>query len=486
MSVDVPNQILEDFLISDGFLPVPLNRLESSLQLNEDFQTGAKKCAEFFNNAGMQYTADMLLERLLTAKVPDKWIEYFLFCINDVGFLDVQIASQVLRLKCLRRILMRREIGSEVNGKEMTLIEELKSKIDVHTVSDLMACAFFTRQMAVRILRNLYIHEIHRWLVVFLIRAEISALKERIERLSVSIDPYNMKELARILPYMRILDENVKLSYELADSIERKEQIGRPVLTFEQSIECRSIEKWVKKFKGNRDVLLFKEILQLQHKKKIPTRSLVALATLCRWILEASHKHSSPLMWIKSALSIYHNGRFSVDAGDSIESIKDFVENSGAWIEDTVISGSFTNKLYTQWIGNDMLTRPYESIERQSREPDLRELIRMHLNNESLILKLLDNSKVFIKMGFVEYIATNTRSVNILSKIATYNHLFSGESNRGVPRALLMNPSRIPLARLRQFLKPSFFTHTELQNIISDATTLRPEVVQEIKLYLGE
>ncbi|MGD9200871.1 MAG: hypothetical protein PVI26_04845 [Chitinispirillia bacterium] len=484
MSIDVPDQILEDFLTSDGFLPVPLNRLESSLILTEDFQTGAKKCAEFFNNTGMQYTADMLLERLFTAGAPEKWMEYFLFCLNDVGFLDVQIASQVLRLKCLRRILMRMETGSEVNKNEMALVEALKSKVEVYTVSGLMACSFFARQMAVRILKNLYIHEIHRWLVVFLIRSEISALKERIERLSVSIDPYNMKELARILPYMRILDENVKLSSELADSIEREAPIGRPVLTFEQSIECRSIEKWVKKFGGNNDVLLLKEILLMQHKKKIPTRSLVALSTLCRWILEASHRYSSPLVWIKSALNIYHNGRFSVDAGDSNESIKAFVENSGAWIDGTVISGSFTNRLYTQWIGNDMLTRPYEKIERQSREPDLIELIRMHINNEPLILQLLDNSKVYMKMGFVEFIATHTRSVNILSKIATYNHLFSGESNRGVPLALLKNPARIPVMLLRQFLKPSYFTNSELKILIADGTSLRFEVVQEIKLYL--
>jgi len=485
MSVDVPNQILEDFLITDGYLPVPLNQLESSLLLTENFQIGSKKCAEFFNNNGVQYTADSLIERLFAAKAPDKWMEYVLFSINDVGFLDVQIASQVLRLKCLRRIFMRRDVGSEVNENEMAILEAVGSKADVHTVTDLMACSYFARQMAVRLLKKLYIHEIHRWLVVFLIRSEIAALRERIERLSLSVDPYNMKELARILPYMRILDENVKLSSELADAIEQKAEIGRPILTFEQSIECRSIEKWVKKFEGNNHVAQFKEILLLQHKKKVPTRSLVALATLCRWILEASHQHTSPMAWIKFALTIYKNGRFSVDAGDSVESIKAFVENSGAWIDGTVISGSFTNKLYTQWIGNDMLTRPFEKVTQQSKDPDLKDLIRMHLNNESLILQFLDNSKVYMKMGFVEYIATNTRSVNILTKIATCNYLFSGESNRGVPCALLKNPARIPLVLLRQFLKPSYFTNSELQCLVNDATSLRPEVIQEIKLYLG-
>jgi hypothetical protein len=72
--------------------------------------------------------------------------------------------------------------------------------------------------------------------------------------------------------------------------------------------------------------------------------------------------------------------------------------------------------------------------------------------------------------------------VLVLSKIASRNYLYAGPANAVVPRALLENPSPIPMDLLRQFIKPSFFSPAELRALLK--RDLRPDVLEEIRAYL--
>lgn len=480
----ITNQKLEDFMTTKGFLPMPLHVLESNLKITDSFTIGAQKCAQFFRRQAERFSATELLQKLFQANPPSKWLEYFSLCLCDVGYSDIQCANQILRLKCLRRMLMRRQTQGTLSEGEHELVKDLKKQADVVSLSDLMACAYFIRQMAVRLLKKRYVHETHQNLVVFFIRAETKALRERIDRLSAAIDPYDLKEMSRILPYISLLDENIKESTDLANAIDQKKIMGKPSLTFEQTLHDQPLESWTKDFLEPYELALLGKILLKQKEKKVPHRALVALASLCRWILTANQVANSPLIWLDSALKIYHQGRFSVNAGKAIPQIKNLVENGGAWLDGNIISGSFSNKLYTQWIGHDRLTRPLVATPVSDEEVNIKDLILMHINNESLILRLLDNSKIYTTYGLVEYIATHSRSVNILAKIASFNNLYSGVANQGVPLALFKNSAKISLTLLRQFLKPSFFQKSELRDLLGEGSFLRPEVFHEIKMYL--
>lgn len=477
----------EDVFVTDGF-PEPLNHLNASLNAGEDLRTGAAKCAEFFKKFEEHAGVERLCLKLLEPSIPRRWLEYVLFSMLDVGFPYLQVAEQALRLKCLRRVVMRAESGVRLSEEETSIARELRDTTGIARATDLLSWAYRARDFVVGIIKGAEPDARGREMIAYLIRAEVRSLKERIERISEIVDVYDLRQMARVLPRIRRFDENARDAGELADEIERGAALGKRALTFETEMGGPAFASWLRALDKEPRLGALRDVIVMQREKLAPTRSIVALSTLWRWILEAQHRRVDPLEWIGRALGSYQSGRFTADAGAAISQLDDFVANSGAWIEGSVVSGNFSDRLYSQWIDHDMLTRPFEAgeAERQAEEfrPDYREIIVVHIHNDKLIERLLDNAKVYESLGLVELIVNKTRSVSILTKVATHNHLYSGSANANVPQALLRHPSKIPIDLLRPFVRRSFFTVPELRTLLKEAD-LRPEVVKEIKQFLG-
>lgn len=477
---------LEDYLLTDG-LPLPWNNLQHSLEIGLDYAAGAKKIAEFLGNAAESIPLDELFERLLAANPPEEWFEFLVVCMLDTGFSDIQVAKNVLRLRCLRRLFMKVEGGVPIDEREEEVFCNVKSMVRVGNISEFLGVTYFARSLVESIIEQAPVDEQRRRLLVELIRWEAKALNVRINRLSDSIDAYSMKAMGRMLPIVKRFDENLREAEYLAVRIERRIEFGRAAMTLARSLNAASFEKWVAKMGEGEPVKPLREALLLQYGKLAPTRSLVALMSLYRWVFEAHGIKVSPAIWAKRALEMYEEGRFSIELGEVIEHFRNHLVEAGAWIEGPMVSGSFTDKLYSQWIAANGLSRPLdrscESAERE-RHLTVRQLVHRFFGNASVIGRLLDNPEINSSPGIVEYIAKNSRSGTVLSKIATNNKLYAGPGNAGVPRALLTNPTRIPITLLRIFLKPSFFNRVELERLISANPEMRQDVIAEIRHYL--
>ena len=477
---------LEDFLVTDG-LPMPWNNLQHALEIGLDYADGAKKVATFLINVEERIPLDELFNILLSSDPPREWFEFLIVCMLDTGFSDIQVAKNVLRLRCLRRLFMKINGGIPVEQKEEEIYRNVLSFSKVNSVSDFLGLTYFAHKLVESVIDGVSIHESQRRLVISLIRLEAQALKIRIDRLSDSIDAYSMKEMGRMLPIIKRFDENLHEAKHLADIIEKGITLGRASMTFANLLKVASFEQWVGKMGDGREVTLLKQALLLQYRKCAPTRSVVALMSLYRWVYEAHEINESPLLWAKRALELYEEGRFTIDLSEVIDLLRDHLLEAGAWIDGTVVSGSFSDRLYTQWIGTNGLSRPLDrKDESEEREKQLtgRQLVYRFFNNSSVMLHLLDNAEIYGTPGIVEFIAKNSRSVPVLSKIATYNNLYAGPNNAGVPRALLTNPSRIPLTLLRIFFKPSFFSKVDLKRLVDANSQMRPEVIAEIQDYI--
>ena len=474
---------LEDFMITDG-LPMPWNNLEHSLEVGMDYSDGAKKIAKFLINLEESIPLDELFEILLKADPPSEWYEFLIVCMIDTGFSDVEVAQNVLRLRCLRRLYMKIGGRAPLEQQEIEIFRQVATLTKIDNVTAFLGLTYFAHKLVESLINKDSIHSHHRQLLIDLIRLEAQALKIRINRLSDSVDAYSMREMGRILPVIKRFDENLNEAQHLADSIEKESMLGQVSMTFTHALKTGSFEKWVRKMGSGKEVTLLRDILLLQNRKLAPTRSVIALMSLYRWVYEAHNLAASPAVWAKRALEMYDKGRFKIELSMVIEQLRDHLLEAGAWIEGNVVSGSFSDKLYTQWIGTNGLSRPldrkHESEERE-RQVTGKQLVYRFFNNESVMLRLLDNPGICCTPGVIEYIAKKSRSVRVLSKIASGSNLYAGSGNAGVPAALLTNPSKIPLTLLRIFFKPSFFSTIELERLILANSQMRPEVVADIK-----
>jgi hypothetical protein len=307
--------------------------------------------------------------------------------------------------------------------------------------------------------------------------------------LSATLRIDDTEELVRVLPTVRIFQDNVVETQNLARDFEQGVDSRRPRMTVEAELGAERCDAMLASLRGSPSLKPVVRLVELQRTKRVPTRSLIAMSSLCRWIDEAKGSRLNAPGWMCAALMIWDRGKFRVDAADAAEQIADHVRNGGAWLDGTVVSGSFTNRLYTQWIGHNLLTRPLHAVavgegESDDERVDLKEIIRAHVGNDALVNRVLDNAKASSTPGLVEFVATRSRSIAVLSKIASRSELYSGAANTNVPKALLLNPTKIPLALLRKFFKPSFFSDRDMKHLVDGASDMRHEVALEIRHYL--
>ena len=134
--------------------------------------------------------------------------------------------------------------------------------------------------------------------------------------------------------------------------------------------------------------------------------------------------------------------------------------------------------LWADWVSAD--GRPSSPEEWRAPESPLA-LLRSRIQDDAFCELILDNPKWSGRNGTVEIIARGSRSVKILLRIARERRLHSGAANRGVPLALLENPTGVPLSALRAFLGPRYISHHDIGRLARGASGVRQEIIREAR-----
>lgn len=462
-------------------LPVPWNQLEDTFRSLQDFGAGAQLLSDFFKGKEERHGPDELLDAFLACKPGYKYLERFLYSLFDIGVSDKQIGTRALEIRRLRRLWSRFSVGVPMSGEEQRLIgiiHPLFSREPADREASVQACRRdFARLLAGEALAG---EELAR--LALLVRAEAEALRDRVNWLSENADPYNMKTMARVLPRLRIYDEAVAEGQELAGKLEQGAPVGVRVLSFEMHMKG-SFEKWCHKLAKRESLRDLAALMEQQREKKIPTIDLVALASLCRWTYEVSEQRGTPLDWITMAFRCYREGEFEVEAGDSASILASALSNSGVKHKGSKVLGHFGKKLYPALVGRDLLTKPFLKAADEGLI-DMKSVIAQNITRDSVIEALMNNPKVQQAAGLVAFVAENSRSVAILSKIAKTRALHTGYANREVPLALLRSPCNIPLSLLRPFINTRNVPILDLRNLARAKAGVRREVKMEAEQYL--
>ncbi len=455
------------------------------MQWLQDFDLGAQKLSDFFKGKEEKHAPDELLDIFFKSSPPQKMVERLLFFFFDIGVPDRQIGTRALQVRRLKRLWMRAKAGSPLTDTEMDLADRTEWMFDRDRA--LMEAGLAEVRSAFKRLINAEpITGPERTSLVVLIGSEAEALRDRVNWLSENTDPYNLKTMARILPRLRIYDEAVHEGIDLAKRQENNEPVGLKILSFEAHMKESAFDKWLKKISKSASLSRLAGLIRIQREKKIPTLDLIALSTLCRWTYEANgatKEKGGPLDWMAMAMDSYHDGEFSVEAGDSARVLLPALSGSGAKAAGTRIVGNFGLKSYPAWVGRDLLTKTFlKGVDEGSL--DMKAVITQNITRDSILEGLLSNPKVFQRPGLVAFIAATSRSVAILSKIAKSRELTSGFANREVPLALLQSPCNVPVSLLRPLINVRNVPLIDIKQLARSKAGVRREIIAECEAYL--
>ena len=459
----------------------PISLLLQTISLTDTFTDGSKKIASFIRKTEERFEPSQLVRSLLNGGAGAKEQEYILFCLLDISRADFDFLEQAVQLRQLRHLTAKVSCNpGAVNATEQQVIDALRQNLQLSTIDHIVFTARKAATWVRRLSQGETLGENESAALALLMTSESIALKTRSEWLSDHVDSYNMRAIARLLPLLTVCDEQTCTLKELGERIGRNDKLGRAVLTFEYAMRTDSFEKWKKKAGKEPPADRLIELLQLQRTRLVPARPLIAIATLSRCLHTTG---TPPLTWIRHALESCTQEGFRMDVGGDIDKIKPLLNGGGITLSGTVVSGTFSGSSYMTWIGTDMLTRKQEN---EAEEPSPRDLITRCIRNDTLLLRLLDNPRIYGTPGIIEHIAYTSRSPAVLQKIATVRELYSGQANGGVPLALLKNPSHIPLSHLRQFINIRYITLNEMKGILHNPYGIRQEVYSEVKNFVEQ
>lgn len=465
-------------------LITPWNHIENTLDTLQDFDLGAQKLSDFFKGKEEKHGPDELLDLFFQGNPPQKTLERLLFFLFDIGVPDRQIGSRALQARRLRRLWMRIRVGCALTESEEDLADKTRWLFgsDPEAADAGLASA---RTLFRQVMDGEQLPDDQRLGLAALIRSEAEALRDRVNWLSENTDPYNMQTMARILPRLRIYDEAVHEGLDLAARQEKGEPVGLRILSFEAHMKEGAFKKWLGKIGKSDSLSRLARLIEIQREKKIPTLDLIALSSLCRWTWEAAGdvRSSGPLDWVEKAMDCYHDGEFSVEAGDSARMLLPALTGSGAKMNGRAVTGNFGMKSFPAWVGRDLLTKSFmRGMDEGSL--DIKAVVAQNITRDSVIEALLNNPKVFQHPGMVAFIVQTSRSVGLLSRIAKSRELTSGFANRDVPLSLLNSPCNIPVSLLRPFINTRNVPLIDLKHLARAKAGVRREVKAEAETYL--
>ncbi|MBN1577797.1 MAG: hypothetical protein JW913_14650 [Chitinispirillaceae bacterium] len=454
----------------------PVSLLLQTLCMTDPFTEGSNKIASFVRKTEERFEPPQFVRSLVNGTAGRKEQEYIFFCLLDISKADFDVLEQAVQLRQLRHLMAKGACDPDALGNnERPVLDTLRQRLHLSTIDQTVHASQAAATWVRRLSEGETLEKNETAALSLLITSEAMALKVRGEWLSDHVDSYDMRAIARLLPLLTVCDEQTCSLKEIGERIGRNDKLGRAVLTFEYAMRTDAFEKWKKKAGKEPPANALIELLQLQRTRLIPVRSLIAVATLSR------HLHAPgtpPLTWIRHALESCTSDGFRMDIDGRIDTIKFFLDNCGIVSSGTVVAGSFSGNSFIPWIGTDMLTREKED---DAVEPSPRELVARCMHHDALLLRLLDNPRVFGTPGIIEQIAHTSRSLAVLQKLASVKELYTGNANAGVPLALLKNPSHIPLSLIRPFINARYISLNDMKEILHNPYGIRHEIYSEVK-----
>lgn len=457
----------------------PFWLLSQNLSPQDTFFEGCKKIASFIRKTEERFEAPKVAHALLYGSENAKEQEHILFCLLDVSRADFDILDKAVQLRQLRHLISKATWHPEsLKDEERDIFDNLNQEMSITSVDQVVKAAHQTRSLIAYLAEGHEINTRDRQLASMLLIAEANALKARGNWLSEHVDAYNMRAIARLLPLLTVCDEQTCTLTEIGERILQNRKLGRAVLTFEYSMRTDSFEKWKKKVGKKNEFLPLIELLQMQRSRLVPVRNLVSVATLTR----AMHPpETPPLKWIRHALSSTTTSGFRIETGEAVTKVRPLLDLCNTLTDGTLIYGDFSTNSFLPWVGMGMLTRV---IDKEDQEPAPKELIARCMTNDALMLRLLENPKIYRTPGLIAFVAYNSRSLAVLQKIARTRELYTGYANNQVPLALLKNPAHIPLNQIRHFINIQYVPLNEMKSILHNPYGIRPEIYAEIKDFV--
>ena len=310
---------------------------------------------------------------------------------------------------------------------------------------------------------------------------EAACLRQRSSHLADTADPYNMKGMARLLPLLRIHDELADrldvLHRESEEGASQEPDLG--LFKFLGEKEFGRLEQVIKEIPGMSEV---PELWDLQRRLQLDSPVISALLTLggtLRLPQPDANWLETILFWYRAADTHTHTAwKIRVPVQPAVARL---LARAGV----NMASGGLSFRA-SDLVLPALLDSHTESIDlaggRKPPPPDWKGLVLSNITRDTLITSFLANPKCVRVPGLVECVVVNSRSVQILSLIASKRDLHSGHQNKGVPAALLRSRSKLPMTLLRRFIHIRFVAKSDLKDLAIRAP--RPEVLKEIGDYL--
>jgi len=425
-----------------------------------------ERIAEILKNIEIPETKKRFLSPALqTLLGTDPQGEQVLRTLLHVGTTWRAHVQKVQRLQNLSRLLARRSLGE-------TFSPEVEQVLATWAGADLEAC------------RASLAHSVESGVfpdpqTISVLPAEAVCLRQRSGHLADTADPYDMKGMARLLPLLRIHDELADrldvLHRESLEGASQEPDLG--LLKFLGEKEFGRLEQVVRELPGLSEL---PELWTAQRGLQLDPPVISALLTLGR-SLRLPHPDAN---WLELALfwfrSVDHQGLWKVNCPVP-PAVARVLARSGVAAESRGISFHAPDLILPALLDEHTASIDLGSG-RKPPPPDWKGLVLSNITRDTLLASFLANPKCVRVPGLVECVVVNSRSLQILSTIATKSDLHTGHQNKGVPAALLRSRSKIPMSLLRRFIHIRFVPKSELKDLSIRAP--RAEVLKEIGEYL--
>jgi hypothetical protein len=450
-----------------------------------EYHGACQDLAAFLKRLSGQHALDELMLQAVQARFPRVWMERFLFILLEASHSDWQTAGYVLQFRHLRRLLLRVERRTPLNAAESTLARELIAALALSRYQDFepfcrSAAATFKSLQAGKLAVSGDLG-----MLIYLIRSECVAMGERKRWLEEGLASGEPDCVARLTPHLDLLEARMAKAQELAQRLGGFGAVQDAPMGLEEAMGPFFFARFVDSLKAP-GLAGLRQVLELQRAKRVPTRDLIALTSLCRWTVEARGASAGPLEWVRMALAAYDRGHFRVDVAGGLPAVEALLSEARIEREGTVALGNFGENPYSSWVARDGLTRPFRSSNPDRLAPELKQLVAANLHREAVLLKMLDSASVRAVPGLIQSIVESSRSPLVLGKIAARAELHTGPANARVPAALLRSPVALPAAQVRALVNPSLIPFSEMKLLYRNRSALRPEVAEELHAFLKQ
>jgi hypothetical protein len=321
---------------------------------------------------------------------------------------------------------------------------------------------------------------------------EIHCLEDRLFRLAARIDPYDAPRTARMLPILSRYDQDIEHMKDVVSRLSTYRPFTERQLTVEHAVSSEEMDRLGRQLAEHESTAGLARLTAGLRRHLILDRRFAAFVAFTHEIgvLRArALRGGSPPDLHSTMLAVLENvvGESSLRMRleeTVLDALAMTLESRGIQRAGTdLLEISLRDDQLQDFLAPDGTPR-FGALQEPARKLSLKDLVRTQLQNDAFILGILENPRATSIPGVVELIAGQSRSLRVLDKITRTPTLYTGPANKNVAAFLLLNPSRIPITHLRQFMNVRFVSKMELKHMTRSKGSLRPEVAHEIDAYL--